>query len=242
LKNFLSFSGSLIVCAALLCSCNSKPRQVTPQTPAREQSVPSHPPFVTREPEKYQAERLYTFTNSNGNSDVRRSFIARNGDLRREEFQQNDQKVILLEKNGDRILILPDLKIYAHVNGSTETADLTEMEFSPQRLLSMSNLVSTYQKVGPETVDGRTATKYQIVVNTSSANNVSKDEWFTWFDESLGMTIRTESKSAGRQLVMELKNISFNVDGNLFEVPQGYKEVPEISRGGQLWPPVGTSR
>jgi outer membrane lipoprotein-sorting protein len=225
LKNPPSFLGPLLVCVALLCSCNSKPKQSTTQPPVQEPSVPSHPPFVTREPDKYQAERIYTFTNSNGGSEVRKSLLARDGELRREEFDQGDQKVVLLEKGEDRSVLLPDLKIYAHVHGSTETADLTELEFSPQRLLSMSNLVSTYQKLGPEMVDGRTATKYQIVVNTSSANNVSKDEWFMWFDESLGMTIRTESKSAGRQLVMELKNISFNVDPGLFEIPEGYKEV-----------------
>ncbi|HEY6802171.1 MAG TPA: hypothetical protein VI306_01210 [Pyrinomonadaceae bacterium] len=232
MKNLVSFLWPSLVCVALLCSCHSKSNQSTTQPPAQEQSVPSHPPFVTREPDKYQAERIYTFTNTDGESDIRKSLIARDGNLRREESDQGDYKIVLLDKDETRSVLLPDLKIYATVNGTKDATDLTELDFSPQRLQSMSNLVSTYHKLGSETIDGRTATKYQIIVNTSSANNVSKDELFIWFDESLGMTIKTESKSAGGHLVIELKNISFNVDRSLFEIPEGYKEVAatEISK------------
>ena len=46
-----------------------------------------------------------------------------------------------------------------------------------------------------------------------------------WIDESLGMPIRSESKSEGRQSIMNLTNISLTVDGSLFQIPEGYKKV-----------------
>ena len=127
------------------------------------------------------------------------------------------------------MVLLPGLRIYADVNGNGDVlvaADLLDSGSSPARLLHEASPVSTaYETLGTEVVEGKTTTKYRVVVNNSAGNNVSKIETLIWIDESLGMPIRSESKSDGQQSVMTLTNISLTVDGSLFLVPEGYKKV-----------------
>ena len=127
------------------------------------------------------------------------------------------------------MVLLPEEKIYADMTPTAESAagsDLIDSGGSPERLLHEQTPVSSsYERLGTEEVDGRSTTKYRVVVNNSGGTNVSKLETLIWIDESLGMPIRSESKSEGRQSIMNLTNISLTVDGSLFQVPQGYKKV-----------------
>jgi outer membrane lipoprotein-sorting protein len=221
---------ALVISVALLCSCSSKSRQSTNQSTPQEQSFSTKPPFLTREPEKYQAERIVTFTNAAGGATTSKLSIARAGDSRREEMEQGGQKIVFLDNGGSRLVLLPEARIYSEVttgDGSVAAMDSLELGSSPERLLHEQPPISTsYQKLGTEVINGRTTTRYQLIVNTSPAANVSKDETFLWLDESLGMLIKSESKSPdGRTVVMELTDISLDVDDNLFRIPEGYKKV-----------------
>jgi hypothetical protein len=145
-------------------------------------------------------------------------------------MEQGGQKIVFLDNGGSRLVLLPDARIYSEVNpedGNLEVMDSLEVGSSPERLLHEQPPVATnFQKLGTEVINGRTTIKYQLTVNTSRATDVSKDETFIWLDESLGMPIRSESKSAdGRKVVMELTNISLSVDANLFRIQEGYKKV-----------------
>jgi hypothetical protein len=156
--------------------------------------------------------------------------IARAGESRREETESGGQKIVLLDNGGSRVVLLPAAQIYSEVNpqdDGVEMIDALELGSSPERLLHEQPPISTsYQKMGTEVINGRSTTRYQVTVNTSGAGNVSKNEAFIWLDESLGMPIRSESKSSdGERVVMELTNISLSVDGNLFRIPEGYKKV-----------------
>lgn len=220
----------LFVLSSLLSSCSSASRQPAKPETSQEETLSSTPPFKTIEPEKYRGERVFTYINSDGATTVTRSSIARDGDLRREDLERGGHKIVLLDNYQTRMVLLPESMIYSEISltdGSVGEMDLLELGSSPERLLHQeSNSTTSYQKLGSEQVGERTATKYRAVVNNSTASNVSKLEALIWIDESLGMPIKSESKSSdGRQVVMELTNISLEVESNLFKIPEGYKKV-----------------
>jgi hypothetical protein len=217
----------VVLVSVFVCSCSSGSRKPAEPATPQEQSFTSTPPFKTSEPEKYRAERVFTFTSNEGTSTLTKTLIARDGDLRREEIETAGHKIVLLENSQTRTVLMTDAQIYAEVGLGTSIVGVTEdTGSSPERLLHEdSPLTSSYEKLGVEPVDGRTATKYRVVVNNSAGNNVSKLETLIWIDESLGMPIRSESNSEGRQIVMALTNIALTVDESLFRIPEGYKKV-----------------
>ena len=164
-----------------------------------------------------------------GTSVVTKTSIARDGDLRREDFEIKNQKIATIQNGESRTVLLPEERIYADITTPTADAawsDLIDFGSSPERLLHEQTPVSSsYERLGTEEIDGRSTTKYRVVVNNSGGTNVSKLETLLWIDESLGMPIRSESKSEGRQSIMNLTNISLTVDESVFRVPEGYKKV-----------------
>lgn len=218
-----------VVVSVLVCACSSASHRAVDLAAPQEQSFSSVPPFKTIEPAKYRAERSITYVDNQGASIVTKTFIARDGDLRREDFEIRNQKIAIIETGENRIVLLPEARIYADVNQTGDAAvvsDLLESGSSPERLLHEQTPVSSsYEKLGTEEVDGRTTTKYRVVVNNSGGASVSKLETLIWIDDDLGMPIRSESKSEGRQSIMNLTNISLTVAGSLFHIPEGYKKV-----------------
>jgi outer membrane lipoprotein-sorting protein len=80
--------------------------------------------------------------------------------------------------------------------------------------------------MGSESISGRNANKYRIVVNSSAAGNVSQSETLMWIDEALQMPIRSETKSAdGTRVTMEVTEIKLDVDGRLFAIPEDYQKI-----------------
>ena len=73
--------------------------------------------------------------------------------------------------------------------------------------------------LGPDTVDGRAATKYKIVY-TSNAGRAAVVQWV---DNASGIPVRTESED--KSWVMEYKNLKLGApDDSLFEIPSGYQK------------------
>jgi outer membrane lipoprotein-sorting protein len=86
-----------------------------------------------------------------------------------------------------------------------------------------------YQKLGKEAIGQRGTDKYRVVVNAPSAENVSVSETLIWIDEALRMPIKSETKSAdGMRVMMELLEISLDVDNVLFQIPKDYQKVTFI--------------
>lgn len=212
-------------------SCRSQSERATVESAPTDQAVSSIPPFQTKEPERYQATRTITTFTSGGDSVINRTKIARDGQLRRDESETpHSRRVVYLDLPNGRFILLPDEKLYTEFRRPAylgrKSLDEQGIESSPDRLLHTEPIKTSYQRLGNETVNGRKASKYRVVVNSSGARTVSNSETLTWIDETLGLPIKSETTSpAGPRTVMELTDISLDADTRLFQIPEGYKRV-----------------
>lgn len=235
----------LVVCTCgfLLPACRTsqEPSNTSPGPADTRRAASSIPPFSTKEPDRYQAIRITTFTGtgSTGNSSssqINQVLIARDGENRREEYAAGASgQIVYLEIPAGRFIVLPAQRIYADL--STASRDSEQDNHPPDSpenspalssdlLLNESHAPATYEKLGTETLAGRMTTKYRVVV-LNKGN--SQNETLIWIDEALGLPIRSEamSKSSGHSstVTMELKDIKLEVDQGLFSWPSDYKKV-----------------
>lgn len=228
--------------AAMLVSqgCQSWQGSRKSQSPGTEIIDATVPPFTTKEPERYQAVRITT-TSESANAaspppETRtvRVFVARDGDRRREEYEDaRGALIVYLENVQGRFILLPSSKMYASLNtGAAPTNSLNlpndAGEISADRLLHESHSEARYQKLGVDNLDGRIATKYRVTRMGSGDQSGTESETLIWIDESLGMPIKSETTFTldhYSKVLMELKSISLNVDEELFELPADFKKV-----------------
>ena len=209
---------------ALLLSCRSQ--NDSPAT-SPNTLVSATPPFQTREPERYRATRTITNVKANGQTNVMKHTIAKDGESRRIEDEFGSVKMIFLFGPQGRFLLLPDEKVYMDQAEGAAPSTIDEDESSADRLLHTESETSSYEQLGTEVISGRKTNKYRVVVNGANAANVSSSETLIWIDEALGMPIRSETKSSdGSRSTMELSELSLDVDKNLFQLPADYKKVP----------------
>jgi outer membrane lipoprotein-sorting protein len=220
-KTLISFSALLFV-----TSCAQSQKVVT-ETPTSDTVVSSIPPFQTKEPERYRATRTITTVTAGGETTVTKNFLARNGELRRDESETGMQKIVYLNLPEGRFVLLPDEKLFADVTAVDQAAGVEEdSENSPDRLLHTEPITTSYQQLGVEITGGRSAQKYRVVVNGSPQTNVSVTETTIWIDETLHMPIRSETVSRdGTRVTMELSDIALDVDGSIFQIPNGYGKI-----------------
>lgn len=215
---------SLSLCLLALASCRTANESPTSETSAPSTVVSTIPPFQTREPDRYRATRTITIFTPNGETIVTKTGIARDGPQRREAVESSTPRVVYLDVVEGRFVLLPDAKVYAAVTAdedSTETEDN-----SPDRLLHLEPVSTTYQSLGTEVIAGRNAHKYRIVVNGSATENVTQNETLMWIDETFNMPIRSETKSGdGTRTTMELSDITLDPDNGLFQIPTDYEKI-----------------
>ena len=213
----------------LFVSCRSQGDSVTTEQPSSESVISSTPPFQTREPDRYRATRIITTVLPDGTSLTTRTSLARDGEMRLQQAEVGSKKVAYLEVPAGRFALLLDERVYADTSAAPNAGlseDDQSAEVSPEGLLHLDSGSSSYQKLGTESIRGRNTNKYRVVVNSSSAANVSLSETLIWIDEALHMPIRSETKSAdGTRVTMELADIGLEVDGRLFQVPNDCKKI-----------------
>lgn len=215
------------VSVVLLGACRSQNESLTNATPSPDTIVSSTPPFQTKEPERYHAVRTITAT-AEGRTVVTKAFVARDGDWRRYEATGTAKTTILLETPEGKFFLLPAEKVYADVTDESRiSADQNDegLESSPDALLNTDGSKTSYQKLGSEVIAGRNTNKYRIVVNSPAPANVSQSETLMWIDEALQMPIRSETKSEGTHVTMEISEIKLEADKSLFTIPEGYQKV-----------------
>jgi hypothetical protein len=225
----------LVIGLGVLTSCRSHSDHPTIESSPADEIVSSTPPFKTKEPEYYRAIRTLTINDASGKSVSTRTIIARNGEMRRDEHETAEsQRVIFLEVPQGRFILLPQQRLFSDLNSEIATAvgsDTQLSDFSPERLLHNDPTSTTYQKLGNEVIAGHNASKYRVVVNTSIRGIVSTSETLIWIDDALAMPIRSETRSNGSLVTMELSDISLDVDSSLFQIPEGYGKVaPSLLR------------
>ena len=204
---------------------------------ATEETLAS-PPFITKEPERYQAVRVITSSSGAGDAVNSQTLIARDGERRREDYETAGVKISLLQLPAGTFVLLPEKKVYAELKpeagggGSAVSQSQTvPPDFSPDKLLNEVRPEAHYEKLGSETVNGRATVKYRVTLKgmTGAAKEMTTES-LVWVDESLGMPVKTEMTSTGgaetgAHVIMELRDIKETVDANLFDIPQDYRKT-----------------
>jgi hypothetical protein len=235
----------LLALAFLMASAACKPRggesnsNQNSNAPASTETQRT-PPFSTREPERYQWTSVTTISPTDqaaggwANPNTSQVFVARDGDLRREDYELGPGiKISFLQLPSGRYRILHSRKLYAALGaeegtgGAPAPTQSVPPDFSPDRLLNTSRTEAHYEKLGPEEVNGRATVKYRVTVRSETGE--SKDastENLVWVDETLGVPVKTESSSPdGSRYTMELRDIKLDVDASVFALPSDYKKV-----------------
>jgi hypothetical protein len=162
--------------------------------------------------------------------------IARNGADRRVAFKLPDgTDLIYLEKGEQHLVILPARKQFAEL-----TQEATGIQFqklmTPGQLVGKLENLKGLERVGEETVNGRSAEKYRYARSgaTNTAAGQVDTEAFVFVDKETGLPLRSElyAESSGNvqgvkgaKIVAEMRDITTTIDPTWFEVPTGYSKV-----------------
>src|SRR6266567_6168043 len=108
---------SIAIGLLLICACKSTaPRSDTNQT-STNAIISSTPPFQTKEPERYQAVRNMTFSKAGGAFVKTKTLLAKDGEMRRDEYQtETNQRIVYLDLPAGRFILLPEAKLYADLS------------------------------------------------------------------------------------------------------------------------------
>ena len=145
-------------------------KRTTHQKKADENEFSTFPPFATKEPERYQATRVVTSTETRAGapptSITSTVLIAREGDNRREEYQgTTNETLVYLDTPHGRFVLLPAKKVFANLDLAASQFDGghgDSGEASPESLLNETSIASRYENLGAESVNGRATTKYRV--------------------------------------------------------------------------------
>jgi hypothetical protein len=197
--------------------------------------------IATREPEKYRATLVFSAETEGGQKTVGiptlSAEVARNGLDRRLSFKLPDgSPLIYLEKGEKHLVIVPSRKQYAELTPEATGFQLGKM-MTPGQIVSYLERLKGVERVGEETINGRTADKYRYgtTTNTSTSAGQVNTEAFAYVDKETGLPLRAELNSEasgnvqgvkGARIVAEMRDISTTVDDTLFEVPVGLNKVP----------------
>ena len=168
-------------------------------------------PFVAREPEIFQTELIVR----TGETE-RRMFVARNGDMRRIDFDvgtDNHRAVLIKDKE---YLLFFKRKIYEERAMTSNAAAVHEPLTA--HLLNIRDY-AIFDEINR---DG-SVVEYSARVNDSSSSEV-----LIFFDESIGLPIRQEFYSIEGdqrtlQYSVELRDFRTQPDAGLFVVPENFR-------------------
>lgn len=222
--------------ANLTVNANSTPASVN----ANVSTAPT-PGIAAREPERYRATLLLSAETEGGEKTIGiptlSAEVARNGADRRVSFKLPDgSDLIYLEKSGLHIVIAPARKQYAELTPEATGFQLHKL-MTPGQLVSRLETLKGVERVGEETITGRTADKYRYATtrNTGSQAGQVTAEAFVFVDKETGLPLRAELFTEasgnvqgvkGAKVVAEMRDITTTVDDSLFEVPTGFSKVP----------------
>jgi len=224
-------SASLLFLPALLCltiaSCRTASDTTSSEPTKTDTVVSTAPPFQTKEPERYSATRTITTSGPNGEKYFFSTLIGRDGPTRRDESASEQTRVVYLDSPEGRLILWPEQKVYAVLSGNYGGPPPPEPEDnSPDSLLHADPMATTFQRLGVETIAGRSADKFRVVVNSPVREYVKPSETLIWIDSELKMPIKSEMRSPdGVVIVTELSDITLQPDKQLFQIPAEYEKI-----------------
>jgi len=197
--------------------------------------------IAAREPDKYRAVLVFSAETEGGQKTIGipslSAEVARNGADRRVSFKLPDgSDLIYLEQGDKHIVIAPGRKQYAELTPEATGFQLQKL-MTPGQLVSYLEKLKGVERVGDDTMNGRTADKYRYATttNTSTSAGEVKSEAFVYVDKETGLPLRAELYTEasgnvqgvkGAKIVAEMRDITTNVDDSLFQVPAGLNKVP----------------
>jgi hypothetical protein len=246
LKDVLLLIGLIVLSVMSSCSwfssntVNTNANTNTNTNVAKDESQPT-PPFSTKEPNQFQAKMIFSASLGGDLLDLPPQVysVSRDGDKRRVEFEQNGERVAMLQIPSGQFLLNLTKKEYSNLN----LAKLTGSEKNGSannpfdKILNQTRPNANYEKLGQEEVEGRMTTKYRVtsqeVMNTGeNPKEKVKVESFIWVDESLGMPIKSETNyiseggPKGVKSTMIVREIKLETPAaSLFEIPKDFKKV-----------------
>jgi hypothetical protein len=196
-----------------------------------------------REPEMYEAKLSLTAQTTGSDKNVSipslSAIVARNGADRRISFTvPGGEEVIYLDRTDKRYIIIPKRKQYAELTQASTGFEVPRM-MTPAQIVEQLKTLKGYERVGEESVNGRTAIKYRYAGTTKTgtqAGNV-ETEAIVLVDKETGLPLHSEVASesetgnvkgvTGLKIVTDMTDIKTAVDPTLFEVPSGFAKVSD---------------
>jgi hypothetical protein len=222
--------------ANLTANTNSAPTNVNANV-----STPPITSIAAREPERYRATLVLSAETEGGQKTIGiptfSAEVARSGADRRVSFKLPDgSDLIYLEKAGVHTVIAPARKQYAELTPEATGFEIHKL-MTPGQLVSRLETLKGVERVGEETITGRTAEKYRYATsrNTGTQAGQVSAEAFVFVDKETGLPLRAELFTEasgnvqgvkGAKIVAEMRDINTTVDDSLFEVPAGFSKVP----------------
>jgi outer membrane lipoprotein-sorting protein len=220
----------------LAANANTSPANVNANLATAPVSV-----IAAREPEKYRAVLVFSAETEGGEKTVGiptlSAEVARNGSDRRVAFKLPDgSDLIYLEQGDKHIVIVPGRKQYAELTPEATGFQLQKL-MTPGQLVAHLERLKGVERVGEETLNGRTAEKYRYATttNTSTSAGQVNTEAFVYVDKETGLPLRSELYTEatgnvqgvkGAKIVAEMRDVSTTIDDSLFQVPAGLNKVP----------------
>ena len=204
----------------------------------------------TSEPNTYQA-KLTTKFEAVGDSRSTAlppitATVARDGAKRRTEFTlPGGEKIVYLDDTDKHQLILPNRKQYANINEKSIGFDIKKM-MTPAQIVEQVKNLKGVERVGEETVNGRTVVKYKFAGMTdtkSKAGNVATES-FILVDKETNLPLHSETIAEsqnsnvqgyqGLRIITDMSDVKTEVAPDAFSVPADFKEVDEAQIRGQV--------
>ena len=222
----------------MTANSNSAPNPPATASPApSSSSTETTTPLESREPERYSVTTRVTIqpTGNTPQANVPglQFTFARLAADRRISFKLPDPvgEVVYLEKTPLKYLIFPSRNQYVEL-------DPAELGFQLGNVMSPASVVerlkerTQYERIGTETVNGRTAIKYRFsgAADTRTKAGTVQADSIVYVDQETGLPLRSEvdtmsSSGAGARVVTEADNLVLVPDPSLFEVPATMKKV-----------------
>lgn len=197
--------------------------------------------ITAREPDKYSANLTLSAETDNGEKTIGMPqltvAVARNGDARRVAFKMPDgSDLIYIDTAEHHYVVLPARKQYAELTPEAVGFQIKRL-MTPGQIVKHLGQLKGVQQAGEETFNGRTAMKYSYSssVDTKTQAGEVKNQGFVFIDKDTGLPLRAEllAQASGdvkgvksAKFVVEMRDLSTDVDATAFEVPPGLNKIP----------------
>jgi outer membrane lipoprotein-sorting protein len=239
-----------IVCGACQTATNTNTSTNTANvnaTPAASINASASPTpgagIEAREPEKYQAKLSMTAQTTGSGQNISipplSAVVARSGSDRRFSFVlPGNEEVIYIDRADKRYIVLPKRKQYAELTPQSTGFEVPRA-MTPGQIVDQLKNLQGYERVGEESVNGRTAIKYRYAGTTKTGTQAGdvQTEAIVLVDKETGLPLRSETVSesqtgnvkgvTGLKIITEMTDIKTDVDPTLFEVPPGLTKVSD---------------